>query len=75
LNGAALDRVFREAGGRITAVLASRFLSLDLAEDSLAEACARALAVWPRLASYAARKLPSATIGHYNTKWRTQEKV
>jgi RNA polymerase sigma-70 factor, ECF subfamily len=48
LNGAALDRVFREAGGRITAVLASRFRSLDLAEDSLAEACARALAVWPR---------------------------
>jgi RNA polymerase sigma-70 factor (ECF subfamily) len=48
VNGAALDRVFREAGGRITAVLASRFRSLDLAEDSLAEACARALAVWPR---------------------------
>jgi RNA polymerase sigma-70 factor (ECF subfamily) len=48
VNGAALDRVFREAGGRITAVLASRFRNLDLAEDSLAEACARALAVWPR---------------------------
>jgi RNA polymerase sigma-70 factor (ECF subfamily) len=48
VNGAALDRIFREAGGRITAALASRFRSLDLAEDSLAEACARALAVWPR---------------------------
>jgi RNA polymerase sigma-70 factor (ECF subfamily) len=48
MNGAALDRVFREAGGRITAALASRFRSLDLAEESLAEACARALTTWPR---------------------------
>lgn len=48
MNGAALDRVFREAGGRITAALASRFRNLDLAEDALSEACTRAVAAWQR---------------------------
>ena len=45
--GAALDRVFREAGGRIVAALASRFRDLTLAEDAFAEACRRALETWP----------------------------
>lgn len=43
---ALLDRAFREAGGRIVAALAARFRDLDLAEESFAEACARAVAVW-----------------------------
>jgi RNA polymerase sigma-70 factor (ECF subfamily) len=46
--GAALDRVFRAAGGRIIGALAARFRNLDLAEDAFAEACARALRVWPQ---------------------------
>jgi len=48
LNGAALERVFREAGGRIIAALASRFRDIDLAEDALAEACLRGVAAWAR---------------------------
>jgi RNA polymerase sigma-70 factor (ECF subfamily) len=48
LNGAALDRVFREAGGRIIAALASRFRDIDLAEDALAEACMRSVKAWAR---------------------------
>jgi RNA polymerase sigma-70 factor (ECF subfamily) len=46
MTGAALDLVFREASGRIVAALASRFHDLDLAEDSFADACARALEAW-----------------------------
>jgi RNA polymerase sigma-70 factor, ECF subfamily len=45
--GAALERVFREANGRIVAALASRFRNLALAEDAFSEACSRALATWP----------------------------
>jgi RNA polymerase sigma-70 factor, ECF subfamily len=44
----ALDLVFRDASGRIVAALASRFRDLDLAEDSFADACARALEAWSR---------------------------
>lgn len=43
---AALDRVVREAGGRIIAALAARYRDLDLAEESFAEACARAAGAW-----------------------------
>ena len=46
MTSAALDRVFRDASGRIVAALASRFRDLDLAEDSFADACARALEAW-----------------------------
>lgn len=45
---AELDQAAREAGGRIIAALAAGFRDLDLAEDSFAEACARAAATWPR---------------------------
>ncbi|HKQ14482.1 MAG TPA: DUF6596 domain-containing protein [Steroidobacteraceae bacterium] len=48
MTSAALGLVFREASGRIVAALASRFRDLDLAEDSFADACARALEVWSR---------------------------
>ena len=48
MTSAALGRVFRDASGRIVAALASRFRDLDLAEDSFAEACARALEAWSR---------------------------
>jgi RNA polymerase sigma-70 factor (ECF subfamily) len=48
MTRAALELVFREASGRIVAVLASRFRDLDLAEDSFADACARALEAWSR---------------------------
>ena len=48
MTSAALGRVFRDASGRIVAALASRFRDLDLAEDSFAEACARALKAWSR---------------------------
>jgi len=41
-----LDAVLRAAGGRITAALAARFRDLDLAEEALAEACARAVSAW-----------------------------
>lgn len=47
MNGAALDRVFRAAGGRIVAALAARFRDLSCAEDGFAEACVRALRHWP----------------------------
>jgi RNA polymerase sigma-70 factor, ECF subfamily len=46
MTRAALDLVFREASGRIVAALASRFRDLDLAEDSFADACTRALEAW-----------------------------
>ena len=48
MTSAALGLVFREASGRIVAALASRFRDLDLAEDSFADACARALEAWSR---------------------------
>ena len=48
MTSAALDLVFREASGRIVAALASRFRDLDLAEDSFADACTRALEAWSR---------------------------
>jgi len=41
-----LDAVLRADGGRITAALAARFRDLDLAEEALAEACARAVSAW-----------------------------
>lgn len=41
-----LDAVLRVDGGRITAALAARFRDLDLAEEALAEACARAVSAW-----------------------------
>jgi RNA polymerase sigma-70 factor (ECF subfamily) len=47
MSGAALDRVFREASGRIVGALAARFRDLALAEDACAEACMRALEQWP----------------------------
>ena len=47
MSGAALERVFRAARGRIVGALAVRHRSLDLAEDAFAEACARALQAWP----------------------------
>jgi RNA polymerase sigma-70 factor (ECF subfamily) len=46
MTSAALAHVFRDASGRIVAALASRFRNLDLAEDSFADACARALEAW-----------------------------
>ncbi len=42
-----LDQTAREAGGRIIAALAAAFRDLDLADEAYAEACARAVAVWP----------------------------
>ena len=46
MRDAALDRVAREAGGRIVAVLAARFRDLDIAEEAFAEACAQAAQAW-----------------------------
>jgi len=43
-----LERVARQAGGRIIAALAARYRDLDIAEESFAEACAKAAAVWPK---------------------------
>lgn len=47
MNGAALDRVFRTASGRIVAALANRFRDLALAEDAFSEGCLRAARTWP----------------------------
>jgi RNA polymerase sigma-70 factor (ECF subfamily) len=47
LTAAALEAAVRTAGTRIRAALAARFRSLDLAEESFAEACARAAKAWP----------------------------
>jgi RNA polymerase sigma-70 factor (ECF subfamily) len=44
----ALDRTVREASGRVIAALAARFRDLDLAEESFAEACARAAGAWAK---------------------------
>lgn len=41
-----LEAALRADGGRITAALAARFRDLDLAEEALAEACARAVSAW-----------------------------
>jgi RNA polymerase sigma-70 factor, ECF subfamily len=46
MSAGALERVFREAGGRIVAALAARFRDLDIAEESFAEACVRAAQFW-----------------------------
>ena len=48
MTSTTLGLVFREASGRIVAALASRFRDLDLAEDSFADACTRALEAWSR---------------------------
>ena len=42
----ALDRVFRESGGRVLSALAAAFRDLDLAEEAFADACARAAELW-----------------------------
>ena len=41
-----LGHAARDHGGRVIAALAARFRDLDLAEESFAEACARAAAAW-----------------------------
>jgi RNA polymerase sigma-70 factor (ECF subfamily) len=46
MSGAALERVFRAASGRIVGALAARFRNLAIAEDAFSEACARALEDW-----------------------------
>ena len=46
MNGSAIERVFRAAGGRIIAALTARFHDLSLAEDAFSESCVRALAAW-----------------------------
>lgn len=43
-----LEAAVRASGGRLRAALAARFRDLDLAEESVAEAVARAAAAWPR---------------------------
>jgi RNA polymerase sigma-70 factor (ECF subfamily) len=47
MSGGALERVFREASGRIVGALAARFRDLAVAEDAFSESCTRALEVWP----------------------------
>ena len=42
-----LERVAREAGGRIVAALAAYFRDLDIAEDAYGDACAKAVETWP----------------------------
>jgi RNA polymerase sigma-70 factor (ECF subfamily) len=46
MNGSAIERVFRAAGGRIIAALVARFRDLSLAEDAFSESCVRALSAW-----------------------------
>jgi RNA polymerase sigma-70 factor (ECF subfamily) len=46
VNGAALDRVFRAASGRIIAALAARFRDVTIAEDAFSESCLRAMQAW-----------------------------
>lgn len=43
-----LDRVAREASGRIVAALAARFRDLDIAEDAFGDACVKAAEAWPK---------------------------
>lgn len=47
MSGAALERVYREASGRIVGALAARFRDIALAEDAFSEACTRSLEAWP----------------------------
>jgi len=47
LDQGPLERVARQDGGRIIAALAARYRDLDIAEESFAEACAKAAAAWP----------------------------
>ena len=44
----AVERVFRQEGGRVLAGLMRRFGDLSLAQDVLQEACRKALELWPR---------------------------
>jgi RNA polymerase sigma-70 factor (ECF subfamily) len=48
MHGATFDRLMREEYGKVLAVLARRCGDLDVAEDVLAEALARAAERWPR---------------------------
>jgi RNA polymerase sigma-70 factor (ECF subfamily) len=48
VTGVTLDSVAREASGRIIAALAARFRDLDIAEEAFADACARAVELWPQ---------------------------
>jgi RNA polymerase sigma-70 factor (ECF subfamily) len=48
VNGAALERVFKAASGRIIGALAAHFRNLSLAEDAFSESCLRALTAWPQ---------------------------
>ncbi|MGF1665112.1 MAG: RNA polymerase sigma factor [Acidimicrobiia bacterium] len=43
----ALNRLAREEGGRVLALLASRLRDLDLADDAVQDALAEAVATWP----------------------------
>jgi RNA polymerase sigma-70 factor (ECF subfamily) len=43
-----LDRVAREASGRIVGALAARFRDLDIAEDAFGDACVKAAEAWPK---------------------------
>jgi RNA polymerase sigma-70 factor (ECF subfamily) len=47
MKDSVLERVAREAGGRIIAALATRFRDLDIAEDAFADACLKAAEAWP----------------------------
>ena len=44
---AVLERVAKEASGRIMGALAGRFRDLGIAEDAYGDACAKALEAWP----------------------------
>lgn len=44
----ALAAAVRASGPRIVAALAARFRDLDLADEAFADACARAVEVWPK---------------------------
>jgi RNA polymerase sigma-70 factor (ECF subfamily) len=44
---AVLERVAREAGGRIVSALAARFRDIGVAEDAFGDACVRAAEAWP----------------------------
>ena len=46
MTASALDQIVRENRARIVAALVARFRDLDLAEESFAEACARAVPAW-----------------------------
>ena len=48
LDGAEVDRIFREASGRSVATLIRVFGDIDVAEDAVQEAFAVALRKWPQ---------------------------